>query len=130
MSIVLKSQNYGSLGRSSTIDNIDTSAFGASPPSRPVDIQHNEHLSNIPNFHRSMSHPLVPQASPSKIKGIYNAAIHSPYWRTISPHITAKSRSRRTSSVGTDGYRTPQSLTPHGRYSPFFGPPGKQGMKY
>ena len=87
-----KKSNYGSIAQSSNTGTIDAGAFGASPEPPPtVAIQHNQHLSNVGNIQRSMTDPLVPQKSPSRFRGLYNAAIHSPYLRTISPHITTKS---------------------------------------
>ena len=117
---VIRSQNYGSVTQESEVG-----AFGASPePPIGIDVQHNQYLSNMGNVQRAASDPLMPQKSPSRLRGLYNATIHSPLLRTYSPHITAKSR--RSSAAGmSDG--TPQH-TPYGRKSPFIVTPGTPGI--
>ena len=109
---MIRSQNYGSVTQAT-----DTGAFGASPsPPAGLSIQHNQHLSNLGQ--RSQSDPLVPQSSPTRLRSIYNAAIHSPYLRTYSPRITAKSR--RISIDGGSSY----AGSSHGVKSPFVVTPG------
>eukprot|EP01083_Nonionella_stella_P116967 348025_1 len=86
---VISNQNYGAM------DNLaDCGPFGRSPPlanapSPNREIQHNQHLSNLPH---SMSTPNLTLKSPSKssrdrMRAVYNATIASPYFRTLSPRV-------------------------------------------
>lgn len=83
---VIGAQNYGSIQN----ENV----FGATP-----EPHHNEHLSNIPHLTRRQSEPLFSQNTTSKLKNIYEATVHSPYFRTLSPHII-----RQTPIIDTDNY--------------------------